>query len=872
MSVIESANACATQEIRPGVPLLLMFASGAAALVWQMVWTTELGVALGHEIVAVLSVMAAFFGGLAAGALLLAHRLERSLYPGRWYACLEALIGGWALLVAVLSPAAIAQLSRWIGAEPSAGWHWTMAFMVPFIILLPATLAMGATLPAMERLLRSEKVQPLGAIYAINTAGAMAGLLLAVFFFIPHLGLLRTSLLFASVNLVCAVVAWCAWGQEARLETSACAHLPEGNRIVAVPASDVPLARVGMQLFFSGLLGVGYEVLAVRVLSQVTENTVYTYALLLADFLAGTALGAALLKRTVLANAVSPAQVDRANTLLLLAILVGGLSLWWADHIYAFPARWLGPSLFCALAGEWLAGAAAMILPAMAMGALFTLLCRQAQQNRMPLGLAFGINTLGSALAPLLVGLLLLPYAGARMVLIVLLCGYLAMRTVTSWNNPSGWAALAAVLALALLAPPLRFVNMPAGGRVLSYREGVMAAVSVVEDAEGVARLHINNRVQEGSSASGVVETRLAQLPLLLHAEPRSALFLGYGTGYTANAAALDAHLEIKAVELLPEVIDAAGIFALKAGAPAAARPVMTVAADARRYVQSSSQRYDVIVSDLFHPARNGAGSLYTVEHFAAVQSRLQPGGVFCQWLALHQMDSETLRSIVAAFVQVYPNAVAVLASNSLDTPVLSLLARPDEPVWDIGAVRARLASAPPALAAALKQAHVDEVFAVLGSIVAGPQALHEFANNTLANTDDHPIVAHRAPWLNYAPSEPARDRLLTLVQSWAPRLEGVVNDPRSAEAARLFAYWKARNDYLAVGMTVKPNPDPRVMLARLREPLLRIVSISPDFHPASEPLLALSHAVRPTDPDMSAQVEAALQRALFPQPATNLH
>ena len=867
----EVPNAREMRLAIPGFALLLMFASGATGLVWQMVWTAQFGLALGHEIVAVLSVIAAFFGGIAAGALLLAHRLERSLHPARWYAVLECMIAIWALLVAVASPSLLPQLSHWIGAEPSAIWHWAIAFFIPFVVLLPATLAMGATLPAMERLLRQGNDKPLGWVYASNTGGAMIGLVLAVFFFIPELGLLGTSMVFAGVNGACALLAWLSWGRHSNPLSTTSAASSEMDGVNLLPAHEAATRSVALRLFLTGLLGIGYEVLAVRVLSQVTENTVYTYALLLAVFLLGTALGAALLRRSGPTVAVSAERIDRALGAVAAAIFLGGLSLWWADRTYPLPALWLGPGLAAALTGEWLVGIAAMILPAMAMGALFTLLCTQAQQTRMPLGIAVGINTFGSALAPLLVGLILLPNAGAKIVLLGLLVGYLAMRSVKSWNQPFAWAAVASVSVIAVFAAPLRFVDVPAGGRLLSYREGVMAAVSVVEDASGVARLHINNRVQEGSSASGLVETRLAQLPLLLHTSPRKALFLGYGTGYTANAAALDPRVSVKAVELLPEVIDAAGIFALKEGAPASASPVATVAADARRYVQSAAEHYDVIVSDLFHPARSGAGSLYTVEHFSAVKSRLQPGGLFCQWLALHQMDMETLRSIVAAFIEVYPNALAVLASNSLDTPVVGLIARPDEPAWRIEAVRARVASSLPGVAGALKLAHIDDEFAVLGSVVAGPEALRAFANHASVNTDDHPVVAHRAPWVNYSPGEPARDRLLSMVQSLAPRLDGVVRDPKSADAARLYAYWKARNEYLAIGMAVRPHPDPRVMLERLRDPLLAIVTMSPDFRPASEPLLALSQAVRASYPDLATQVDAALRRALSSQPVVPL-
>jgi spermidine synthase len=506
---------------------------------------------------------------------------------------------------------------------------------------------------------------------------------------------------------------------------------------------------------------------------------------------------------------------------------------------------------------------AAMLLPSMAMGALFTLLCRLAQQIRMPLGTALGINNLGSALAPVLVGLLLMPYAGAGLVLFMLIAGYLALRSIQSWHQPAGWVTAGALLLLAVFAGPLRFVDLPAGGRLLSYREGVMAAVSVVADADGVARLHINNRVQEGSSASGQVETRLAQMPLLLHPSPRTALFLGYGTGYTANAAALDPRIQVKAVELLPEVIEAAGIFALKQGAPASASPVATVAADARRYVQSTTDRHDVIVADLFHPARNGAGSLYTVEHFAAVKSRLAPGGLFCQWLALHQMDIETLRSIVAAFLQVYPNAVAVLASNSLDTPVVGLIARPDQPAWEIETVRTRMAGTSPSVAKALKRAKLDDEYAVLGSIVAGPRALKDFARDATLNTDDRPVVTHRAPWVSYAPQESPRNRLAMLMEQLAPHATDVVGPGQTADAQRLAAYWAARAKYLAFGMAVRPNADPRVMLNQLRLPLLEMVTTSPDFRPAAEPLQALAEAVRETDPELSAQVKSSLASAL---------
>src|SRR5262249_40378265 len=165
-----------------------------------------------------------------------------------------------------------------------------------------------------------------------------------------------------------------------------------------------------------------------------------------------------------------------------------------------------------------------------------------------------GVNTASAAIAPLLFGVLLLPALGPKLALLLVAAGYLAL---SSWRSSALWGAAAATLALAVLAPPLAFVDVPEGGRVLSYREGAMAAVSVTEDARGVAVLRIDNRQQEGSSVTVFADSRQALLPLLLHPSPRRALFLGLGTGITASAATQDPVLQVDAAELRPGAIEA---------------------------------------------------------------------------------------------------------------------------------------------------------------------------------------------------------------------------------------------------------------------------------------------------------------------------
>jgi spermidine synthase len=358
------------------------------------------------------------------------------------------------------------------------------------------------------------------------------------------------------------------------------------------------------------------------------------------------------------------------------------------------------------------------------------------------------------------------------------------------------------VLAVAVLAPPLAFIEVPDGGRVLSYREGAMAAVSVVEDAEGVARLRINNRQQEGSSATLLTDSRQALLPLLLHPQPRRALFLGLGTGVTASSAAEDPTLRVDVAELLPEVIEASAHFTQGFAAGSPNPRLHAVAADARRFVRVASVRYDVIVSDNFHPARSGSGALYTVEHFQAVRDRLADEGLFCQWLPLHQLDLDTLR----------------LAGTALP-----------QHLADFG---------------------LADEWALFGGFVAGPQSLARWSAGAALNTDDRPVVAYRAPRITYAPDSLPRDRLKALLGhvGIAPTdLLGADGDPAGRQ--RLAAYWSARDDFIAIGQQVRPSDDVRQLLVQVRDPLLSVLRTSPDFRPAYDPLLRMAGALGRSDP-----------------------
>ena len=487
----------------------------------------------------------------------------------------------------------------------------------------------------------------------------------------------------------------------------------------------------------------------------------------------------------------------------------------------------------------------AFALPTLAMGAVFSQLCARAEALGLPVGTAIGANTLGCAIAPVLFGVAITPQFGAKSSLLAIPVGYLLLSLRAHRLPVVGWATAAATAAVAWWAPPLVFVDLPDNGQLASYREGVMAAVAVTRDDDDVLRLRINNRQQEGSSATRLVDSRQALLPLLMHPAPHHVLFLGLGTGVTASAAAQDPGLTVDAVELFPEVVAAASEF--RPADESAGSRLRIVAADARRYVRTTDRRYDVIASDNFHPARSGSGSLYTVEHFRAVRTRLTEGGLFCQWLPLHQLDLATLRSIVASFLSVYPEGQAILASNSLETPVIGLLARRDGRRPALDAVHQRIAAA--RFETPLSAFGIDDEYALLGSVVAGPASLAHFAQGAPVNTDDRPVVAYLAPRATYAPQSAPGDRLIELVDQLSAEPAMVIDAPADSPGARrLAAYWVARDRYLQVGRGVLPSRDPVQMLRQVRDPLLAILSLSPDFRPAYDPLLRMAAALAETD------------------------
>ena len=201
-----------------------------------------------------------------------------------------------------------------------------------------------------------------------------------------------------------------------------------------------------------------------------------------------------------------------------------------------------------------------------------------------------------------------------------------------------------------------------------------------------------------------------------------------------------------------------------------------------------------------------------------------------------------------------------MLATNSLETPVLGLIARRAPGGFDANAIQNRLetASWPNGVA----EFGINDALALFGAFVAGPPALARFGRDAPLNTDDRPIVAYIAPRITYSPDSIPRDRLIQLLHELSISSNELFEAQATTDwSARLGAYWSARDRYIEAGRNITASADPRRMLEQVREPLLDVLRTSPDFRPAYDPLLRMAVALADTNPDSARTLLNELQR-----------
>lgn len=765
----------------------LFLIAGVPGLVAQLTWGRIFTAGLGHELPALIGVVTAFFLGLAAGAWLLQDRLAKSERPLVWYAILELFSALWIAASAPLLPAFCGEILHWIGLEPGLVRQGFVCLFAPLVALGPATAAMGATLPAMDAAVRrlGMNARQTGWLYGLNTLGAMGGTLIAVGGWMPSLGFRQTLWVAAALQVVCALAA----GVLARGIPDRGAHeVAQGSPPKAGPSRN----RRGWAWWaaVSGCLGMGFEWLALRGLAHATENTIQTYAGGLAVLLGGMSLGAAFQRWR--RSRGSPWSMSQISVGVSAAILVAAVLMSVLPR-----APWKLEQGLGIWGGEMTLILLVFLAPSIPMGALYASMLDTVRDDDGGVGWVSGWNSVGAALSgPLLIGVAL-PVLGLKWALGLVVVGYGLGFGVRTWPLRLG-VVLVSGAVLGSLPSPLQALEIPQGATLQRWLDGRLASVAVVRTADGHRALRVNNHFQQGGTATASAARRHAHLPLLLHPAPRRALFLGLGTGVTLGAALAHPGVTVDGVELLPEVVAVLSEFEPENGGPQRRGGVRLVVADARRFARVSREQYDVIIADLFHPSEDGAGFLYTREHFSALRSRLAEGGLICQWLPLHQMDAETFRCVARTFLEVFPEASLWMLRFNVDLPVLGLVAgRGTEPLrLDPEALGRRLEI--PGLREALSPVALNSVARVLGCRVAGSESLQALASGGALATDDLPEVLFGAARAVYRRGESPGDRLVRLLGVSDPGFSELLpQDRRETWVPRLQAFRVARDRHL---------------------------------------------------------------------------
>ncbi|MCF6336649.1 MAG: fused MFS/spermidine synthase [Gammaproteobacteria bacterium] len=630
---------------RLGLVLVCLYLiSGAASLAYEILWTRMLSLQFGVSIFGVVVTVAAYMAGLGVGSFLGARWSRLTSRPLRLFAFIELFVAVTALTMPALFQAVDTQFAIIAGNTSYFSWIALQIFIVTLVLMIPA-MAMGAGFPLILSAVQGAKVS-LGSIYGINALGGALGALLPLWL-LPVLGWLSSLRAVALVSLVVAGVLFLlSW----RFESAQKREVTN------------PLIRPSIKwlLVYAGI-GVGALLLQIgwaRLFGMVMLRTEYVLAIILAVFLSGIGFGSLLARLLTKKYWFSVLPVVACGFALL--------SLWWLPVLSSWVERAHFSSLFAAL---WLQGLAIVILTlpvTLVLGAWLPLLAERVG-NRYQSGVwLYGANSLGAALGALLAGFVFIPSIGSSSTIVLgaMLLLIFGLVLAQGWASRPAWALVIVMGALSMMVmemPPVSRLlpQAYAETKTLSLHEDAISITHVVVGRDGQRQLLADMRRMDASSDPTAIEVQKNQvrLPLLLHPEPQRVLFLGLGTGISASASLGFPGLQRTAVELSLGAINAAR---------EEFRPVnggitdhlKIVRDDARHFLLSDAEYYDVIIGDLFHPDLVGRSALLSRQQFMRAHKRLSSGGIFVQWLALNQFDINSLQVVLASFKDVFPNAV----------------------------------------------------------------------------------------------------------------------------------------------------------------------------------------------------------------------
>ena len=671
-------NAAAERRWPLGVLILLFFGSGCSALIYEIVWFQLLELIIGSSAISLGVLLATFMGGMCLGSLFSPRLIGERNHPVRMYALLELGIGILGILMLFGLPYA-GGLYVAYGGRGFAGLMLRGA--VCGLFLLPPTFLIGATLPTIARWWKTTPngVSWLGFLYSGNIAGGAFGSLAAGFYLLREYDMATATYVAASINGATALAAWLlAKVVDTRFEN---------------PESRVPIVRVQgtatvyVAIALSGLCALGAEVIWTRVLSLILGGTVYTFSLILAVFLIGLGIGA-YAGSAILRRSTQPAPA-LAFCQLLLTVAVA-----WSAYMLShslpywpvYPALSISP--WISFQVDFVRCMLAVLPATLLWGASFPLaLASAAGRNQDWANLIariYAANTAGAIAGALVFSLAFIKWLGTerseQTLMGISFAAGLIMLTSSPLVRRKVWATGAVIVSVLLIltvspVPPA----LTAYGRLLPLRmglvdpktrthvapdilyqgDGLNASVAVSLSNGDVRNFHVSGKVEASSALKDMqLQRMLGYIPLMFHPRPRSILVVGFGAGVTAGTFVLHPGVEkIVICEIEPLIPQVVSRYFEKENNSVLHDPrVRLIYDDARHYILTTDEKFDIITSDPIHPWVKGSAALYTQEYFDLVRRHLNPGGIVSQWVPLYDTGKRTVKSELATFFRAFPN------------------------------------------------------------------------------------------------------------------------------------------------------------------------------------------------------------------------
>jgi spermidine synthase len=793
--------------------LVCFFFSGAAGLIYQVAWGKELGLIFGHTAYAVATVLAVFMGGLAAGSAWLGRWSETRPRPVTSYAWLE--IG-----VAATGAASLAGLAAvraaYVAAYPYAGGHTAILLALRFlgaaIVLFLPTFLMGGTLPVLVRGLTRNSPE-LGArvarLYWINTAGAVAGTFAAGFLFLPTIGLRATLGVAVAFNVLAGGLAL-LFSRRVPAPQSAPATLPAED---TPPPAVLPSRFLLICFAAVGATAMAYEIGWTRLLATQLGSSTYAFTLMLATFLAGIVLGSAAFEWW--GRRWEVRQTTFAVTQTLTALAATAFLIFFPRVPEVLPAilRATGESFNGLVLAQFAVSALAMLPAAVMFGFNFPVVTLLIAGRRSPslagsgaaVGRAYAWNTMGAIVGAVATGFWLLPRlgsfhllaatAGVNLVLAALLFAAATPRRIIAFAvnivlvaavgfigfsryfyDPA-MAAFNTVLYWNMYDRPLTLRENARLVDVVYFADGLNATITVTR-TDGYISLRTNGKV-DASNHDVSTQLLLGHLGALAHPAPRRVLVIGFGGGMTLSALARYPGIErLDCVEIEPAVVRAAPLLTSLNRHVLQDPRVHIIFDDARNFLFTTRERYDLIVSEPSNPWIAGVATLYTREFYRVARERLAPGGIFVQWVQGYSLYPEDLRMVLATFQTEFRGATVWHG----DPPDFLLMA-PSPPATEM-LQRIRTLWSNPALHEDFTRLGMEDPEGLFGFYMLGESGLRAFTAGARINTDDLTLLEYDAPRALLVPSLEDRNRREVLQAEKSVLPPGFPGDSRDATLA----------------------------------------------------------------------------------------